>query len=104
MKIKLETSEFSKGLAETYENAALKAGFKIDAHTQYDCRYICIAENIQDTWIKYYSGWMREQHPHISEVDIKCNIAALLLMCGAKVEKTLGENEVMLEKGFLVSD
>ena len=100
--MKLESSEFAGGLAATYENAALKAGLKVDDRSQYDCRFICVAENIQNAWIQYYSEWIREQNPHISDVDIKFNVAALLLMSGAKVEKVLGENEVRLEDGFLV--
>ena len=104
MKVRLEPTEFSGGLAETYENAARKVGLEVDDKSQYDCRHICVAENIQDMWIQYYSDWLRGRNPHISDVDIKLNVAALLLMSGAKVEKDLDENEVRLEAGFLVKN
>ena len=102
MKVRLEPYEFSEGLAETYENAARKAGLEVDDKSQYDCRFICVAENIQDTWIQYYDGLIRKRNPYISDEDIKLNVSAILLMSGAKVEKDLDENEVRLEDGFLV--
>ena len=68
MKVRMEPYEFSAGLAETYENAARKAGLEVDDKSQYDCRHICVAENIQAAWIQYYCELIRERNPNISDV------------------------------------
>ena len=103
MKVRLGKSDFAGGLLETYDNAALKAGFKVDDHSQYDCRHICVAENIQDGWIRYYSDSMKENNPSASDAEINTSVMTLLLMCGAKVEKRLADNEVQIEEGFIVN-
>lgn len=101
MILKLDENDFSHGLVATYENAARKAGFTVTEENRYDCRHICVADNIQDKWIQYYDAWMREHYPNLSSIEVTQNVMALLLMSGGKVDPMLKENEVSIETGFL---
>lgn len=104
MLVRLEMDDFAEGLLTTYENAAMKAGLAVNDKSRYDCRHICVAENVQDEWIRYYKNWLEEKHPAMSEADVMANVMSLLLMSGAKVDHSLGKNEITIEDGFLTND
>ena len=53
MKIRLNESDYCCGLAECYENIAVKAGYTPTQRTLYDCRRVCVSEHIQDAWYSY---------------------------------------------------
>ena len=99
-KMTLEQSDFTEGLVSTYENIARKDGYPVTDHTIYDCRKVDVAANIQDAWIRYYHDQAISEHPGIPEPDISRHISALLLSCGAKVDRTLSDNEVLVHPGF----
>jgi len=101
MILKLDENDFSHGLVATYENAARKAGFPVTDGSRYDCRHICVADNIQDTWIQYYNAWMREHFPNLSGIEITQNVMALLLLSGGKVDRNLKKNELSIDAGFI---
>ena len=68
---------------------------------QFDCRKICVAENIQDAWIEFYRAKAKEENPNLGEADISMSIGALLLCFGAKVDPDLEQGEVSVEDGFI---
>lgn len=100
-KLTLSTTDFQNGLVPTYENIARKSGYAVTENTQYDCRKLDIAGNIQDEWMRFYHDRTKAAHPDLSEHDINANIMSLLLNCGAKVSPMLSDNEVLLYPGFL---
>ncbi|MBR1634216.1 MAG: hypothetical protein IJ682_04035 [Lachnospiraceae bacterium] len=99
-KMTLTQSDFSEGLVSTYENIARKDGYPVTDNTTYDCRKLDVADNIQEAWIGFYQNRTKSEHPHLSEYEIKQNIMALLLNCGAKVSPLLSDNEVLIHPGF----
>ena len=100
-KVRLDETEYSSGLVATYENVARKIGYPVSDHTRFDCRHICVASNVQDKWITYYSDRTRAKHPDLAERDITANVMALLLFSGAKVDQALAPSEVTVEGGFV---
>ena len=99
-KMTLTRSDFSEGLVSTYENIARKDGYPVTDNTTYDCRKLDVADNIQEAWIGFYQNRTKSEHPHLSEYEIKKNIMALLLNCGAKASPLLSDNEVLIHPGF----
>ena len=100
-KLTLSATDFQDGLVPTYENIARKTGYTVTDKTQFDCRKLDVAGNIQDEWIRYYHDRTQAEHPNLSEYDINQNIMSLLLNCGAKVSPMLSDNEVLIYPGFL---
>lgn len=94
-KLTLEPEQFETGLGEFYKNVATELGHVETENTKYDCREINVANNIQDSWFKYY-----KENYGASKVDV----AMLLLMSGAKVDKDLADNEVEVFDGFITEE
>lgn len=59
--------------------------------TKYDCTKICIAQNIQDKCYEYYEKLGNDT----------TNISMNLCLAGPKVEKTLKDNQVSIEAGYI---
>ena len=94
-KLTLKPEQFETGLGEFYKNVAMELGHVETETTKYDCREINVANNIQDSWFKYY-----KENYGASQVDV----AMLLFMSGAKVDKDLADNEVEVFDGFITEE
>ena len=101
MKIRLSESDYRCGLTECYENIGVKAGYKPTQHTLYDCRRVCVSKHIQDAWYSCYHEKAKKKDPFLSDNEIMRSITMLLLMSGAKVQDSLADNEVSIERGFV---
>lgn len=88
-------------LTQFYETVARQMNCSVKSETNYDCRKINVAENIQDRFYEYYTALARETEPAPSENDIKIDITMLLVMSGPKVDPTLEANEVEVFDGFI---
>ena len=82
-KLVLRTDEYACSIIQTYENTAKRLGITTD-DVQFNCRKICVAENIQDAWIKFYQAKAKEENPNLADSDITMSINMLLLCFGAK--------------------
>ena len=94
MKMKVPNKNY--GITELYDIIATSMGIDINK-IKYDCRYITVANNIQDGFIKYY----RNENPDASECDFNSDVYMLLLSYGPKVDKTLKDNEIEVFDGFI---
>lgn len=92
MKLKVPNKNY--GVTELYDTVAALMG---KTNTNYDCRHINVAPNIQDGFFAYY----REANPNISESDFKNSMAMLLVCYGPKVNETLQDDEVEVFDGFI---
>ena len=108
MKLKLNITE-PCGLTALYEMAAkehihqlFNGNVKAVDFSEYkfDCRKICVANNIQDMFYDYYEKIAREEDNTLTDNDIKIGITMLLAMSGPKVNEDLVDNEVEIFDGF----
>lgn len=84
------------GIVELYDAVAKLMG-KANDNLSYDCRYINVAENIQDGFFAHY----REENPNLTDKELKDAMIGLLLCYGPKVDVQLAENEVEVFDGFI---
>ena len=89
-----------KNLAGLYDAIAEKLGFDIlDESLRYDCRKVCISENIQKMLYETYEA----QNPQAFLADREqaaFEVARLLLLYGPKVDASLPDNTVRAQEGF----
>lgn len=90
--IQVQDTDYANGIIKLYERAAELTGAVVGPEDKFDCRYIEIAENIQDKFFEYY-----EANGYGSE-----DIMMLLLMAGPKVNKELKPNEVKALDNFII--
>lgn len=74
-----------------YSMIGRKLGYVENSDTAYDCSKICIAQNIQDKCYEYYEKLGNDS----------TSIAMHLCLSGPKVEKTLKDNQVSIEAGYI---
>ena len=94
MKIKVPNKNYN--ITELYDIIATSMGIDINK-VKYDCRYITVASNIQDGFIRYY----RDENINASDSDFNIAVTMLLLNYGPKVDKSLADNEVEIFDGFI---
>ena len=94
MKIKVPNKNY--GITELYDIIATSIGKDI-TKIKYDCRYITVAKNIQDGFIKHY----RDENRDASESDFNIAVTMLLLSYGPKVDRMLNDNEIEIFDGFI---
>ena len=94
MKIKIPHKNYD--IVELYDTVASMMGRETN-NLNYDCRYINIAENIQNGFFAHY----REENQDISETDFKMGMAMLLLDYAPKVDSLLADDEVEVFDGFI---
>lgn len=99
--MKLTLSKAAYGLPDFYNAVARKMGYNATGNINYDCREITIAKEIQDGFYEYYTDYLKETNPSLSEREIKTSITMLLLMSGPKVDEALKGNEVEVFDGFI---
>lgn len=74
-----------------YSMIGRKLGYVETEDTAYDCRKICIAQNIQDKCYEYYEKLGNDT----------TSISMNLCLAGPKVENTLKDNQVSIEAGYI---
>ena len=74
-----------------YSLIGKKLGYVETPDSAYDCRKICIAQNIQDKCYEYYEKLGNDP----------TSISMHLCLSGPKVEKTLKDNQVSIEAGYI---
>ena len=84
------------GVVELYSEVAKLMG-KANDELNYDCRYINVAENIQNGFFEHY----RESNANLTDDEFRTGTAMLLLNYGPKVDKELANNEVEVFDGFI---
>ena len=89
------------GIATLFDIVARKMGIQPTINTQYDCRKINVAPNIQDGFYEFYSSNAKVINPSTSETDIRAGVTMLLAVSGPKVDATLKANEVEIFDGFI---
>lgn len=90
--IQVQDTDYANGITKLYERAAELTGAVVGPEDKFDCRYIEIAENIQDKFFEYYeaNGYGND------------DIMTLLLMVGPKVNPELNRNEVIVQDNFVL--
>lgn len=99
--MKLTLNKAAYGLPDFYDAVARKMGYNATDNLNYDCREITIAKDIQDGFYEYYTDYLSETNPSLSEREIKVSVTMLLLMSGPKVDEALKGNEVEVFDGFI---
>lgn len=99
--MKISVSLAPCGIATLFDAVAKAMGIKPTINTQYDCRKINVAPNIQDNFYEFYSSNAKVINPTTSETDIRVGITMLLAMSGPKVDTALKANEVEVFDGFI---
>ena len=80
-------------LCDFYRTAAEILGYEENETTMYDCTRILVAAHVQDAIIASYKAAC----PKVTMEQIIMHLA----MSGPKVAEDLGENEVVLQEGFI---
>lgn len=90
-----------RDIPELYDAIATELGYNIsNKGIRYDCRKVCISENIQKMLYETYEA----QNPQAFLADREqaaFEVARLLLLYGPKADPSLPDNTVRTEDGFV---
>lgn len=102
MKIVELNMEDMKGrtLLPFYMYVAECLGIKDEDVAAYDCRKICVADNVQDSIIKAYQKQHLEEYMRFP-ADVDYEIFQLLALRGPKRDCGLLDGQVRVEEGFI---
>ena len=89
----LSEEQMEQTLCDFYRTAAEILGYEENETTMYDCTRILVAAHVQDAIIASYKAAC----PKVTMEQIIMHLA----MSGPKIAEDLGENEVVLQEGFI---
>ena len=90
-----------KDIAGLYDAIAAELGYDIsDERIRYDCRKVCISENIRKMLYETYET----ENPHAVRANREqaaFEVDRLFLLCGPKADPSLPDDTVRTEDGFV---
>lgn len=90
------SKEFKQLLPEFYEYIANLLGC---SHApNFDCRKLLISKTVQN---RLYENYRREFEHEKDDYAFNSQITSMLLLYGPKVSNSLGDFEVLVERGFI---
>lgn len=99
MKYKIPRKNY--GLNECFEAIAKVMGHTITSETQFDCRNVNVAANIQDGFYQHYTDLILSKDETETVDSARVDVTMLLAIYGPKVDGTLADDEVEVFDGFL---
>ena len=89
-----------RDIPELYDAIAAELGYNISNKAiRYDCRKVCISENIQNMLWEAYE-MKNPQAFFIDKERASLEVTRLLQLCGPKVDHSLPDNTVRTQEGF----